>query len=81
MDPLRGVDIKSAGLRNVTGYFLRPQHIQTGDHEVSTDQWPVSLDKAQHSADRYFTETIRFERRSDDGDLLVHSVDQVGAIA
>ena len=65
----------------MASYLPRPQHIQPGDHEVSAHQWPVGLDKAQHSGDRYRTETIRIEHRPDAGNLLVHSVDQFGAIA
>ena len=38
-------------LRDVTGYFLRPQHIQPGDGGVSDNQWRVGLDKLQSSAD------------------------------
>lgn len=63
------------------GYLLRPQDTHPGDSEVSADQWPVSLDRSQHSANRHRTETIRVDHRPDEGDLLVHSFGQFRAIA
>lgn len=80
--PLKGRDpvcVKEARLSQQRWQLAGPQHIDPTNAERSPDQWPIRLDEAQDAAHR----NIRLvgQRRPHQPELLVHAVDQLGAVA
>ena len=57
--------------------LLWPQCLYAAGGEGAADQWPVCLDKTEHTVDR----DIAVEQAAHDVDLLEHSIDDFGAVA
>jgi len=62
------------------GDLLRPQHIDVARRERAADQRPVGVDEAQHSAHRQSIGPRLGKRRAHQLDLLLHAVDELGAV-
>jgi len=71
--------VHRSGLGQERLELLRPQHGHVVHGERTADQWPVRVDEAQHTPHRNLR--LVDQGRADQGDLLVHSLHQRGAVS